>query len=166
MIRKALFSEVDSIHEITQACAKAMIAKGIFQWNEQYPSKDHFQKDIELEELYVLEEESRIKGIIVITEIVDKEYLPVTWLTENKNNFYVHRLAVDPKYWGQGYAQQLMDFAEHQARNKNFISIRLDTFSQNKHNQKFYEARGYQRLGNIYFLNQSKQAFYCYELIL
>ncbi len=166
MIRKALPSDLNSIFSLTQACAKAMINKGIYQWNEHYPAKERFQIDIELQELYVLEEEQCIKGIVVVTDIVDKEYIPVAWLTDNHKNLYIHRLAIDPNYWGQGYAQQLMDFAENFARQNKYQSVRLDTFSQNLRNQKFYETRGYQRLGNIYFPKQSEHPFYCYELVI
>ncbi|WP_299609980.1 GNAT family N-acetyltransferase [uncultured Aquimarina sp.] len=165
MIRKATPSDLDAIHKLTQACAKAMIAKGIYQWNEHYPTRSRFEKDIELEELYVLEE-GHIKGIIVLTELMDDEYIPIEWLTENGNNLYVHRLAVHPDYWGNGYAQQLMNWAETQAKEKKYASVRLDTFSQNKRNHKFYETRGYQRLGNIFFPKQSEHPFYCYELVL
>ncbi|MEW7289616.1 GNAT family N-acetyltransferase [Aquimarina sp. 2304DJ70-9] len=165
MIRKALPSDLDAIHKLTQTCAKAMIANGIYQWNEHYPTLERFQKDIELEELYVFEEIS-IRGIIVLTKQIDEEYIPIQWLTENKNNIYVHRLAVDPTYWGQGYAQRLMDFAEDFAKKNLYQSVRLDTFSQNKRNQKFYETRGYQRLGEIFFPKQSDHSFYCYELLI
>jgi ribosomal protein S18 acetylase RimI-like enzyme len=64
-----------------------------------------------------------------------------------------------------GFAKQLMDFSETYARSNNYSSMRLDTFSQNKRNQKFYEIRGYQKLGAIYFPKQSEHPFYCYELI-
>jgi len=59
-----------------------------------------------------------------------------------------------------------MNFAENHARKNGFTSIRLDTFSQNTANQKFYETRGYQKLGDIYFPKQSEHPFHCYELIL
>ena len=75
-------------------------------------------------------------------------------------------MAIHPKYQGNGYAQQLMTFAENHAKEKNHVSIRLDTFSQNLSNLKFYEHRGYLRLEGIYFPNQSEYPFYCYELIL
>ena len=52
------------------------------------------------------------------------------------------------------------------ARENDFDSVRLDTFSQNKRNQKFYEARGYKKLENIYFPKQSTHPFNCYELVL
>ncbi|MCK8523591.1 GNAT family N-acetyltransferase [Aquimarina sp. D1M17] len=166
MIRKALISDLDKIVALARACAQAMIEKGIYQWNEHYPTKERFQKDIELEELYVFEEEDEIIGTIVLTEIMDDEYVPVKWLTNNTNNLYIHRLATAPKCWGKGYAQRLMDFAENYGREHQYQSIRLDTFSQNSRNQKFYETRGYQRLGNIYFPKQSEHPFYCYELII
>ncbi|WP_108804719.1 GNAT family N-acetyltransferase [Aquimarina sp. Aq107] len=166
MIRKALPSDLDSIHKLTQSCARAMIAKEIYQWNEHYPTRARFEKDIELQELYLLEEENLIKGIIVITELMDDEYIPIEWVTENKNNIYIHRLAVHPDYWGKGYAQKLMSWAEAYAKNNNYVSVRLDTFSENKRNQKFYETRGYKKLGNIFFPKQSEHPFYCYELVL
>ncbi len=165
MIRKALLSDLASTHQLTQACAKEMISGGIYQWNEHYPTRERLQKDVELQELYVLEKEDII-GIVVLTKVMDEEYVPVEWLTQNDDNLYIHRLAVDPKYWGQGYAQQLMDFAEAYAQQHGYASVRLDTFSENHRNQKFYETRGYQRLGNIYFPKQSDAPFYCYELVL
>lgn len=166
MILKAQLSNLDTIHKLTQACAKAMIRNGIYQWNEQYPTRERILQDIELEELYILKENTYIKGMIVLTECMDKEYQSIKWLTTTNQNLYVHRLAINPTYWSQGYAQKLMGFAEQYAHKKKYLSIRLDTFSQNQRNQKFYETRGYKRLGDIYFPKQSIHPFHCYELVL
>lgn len=166
MIRKATLGDIDSIIEMTKACAQHMIANGIFQWNEHYPNKTAFENDVQRNELYVLDIENEISGCIVITTLMDDEYIPIKWLSANANNIYIHRLAIHPKHQGKGYAQQLMDFAEDFTKSNKYVSVRLDTFSQNKRNQKFYELRGYQRLGNIYFPKQSDHPFYCYELIL
>ena len=165
MIRKATLGDIDAIMSITKACAKHMMDQHIFQWNEHYPNLSAFKNDVERDELYVLDLENSVRGCIVISTFMDDEYIPVSWLTPNKNNIYIHRLAIDPKYQGQGYAQQLMNFAETYAIENNYTSIRLDTFSKNKRNQKFYELRGYQRLDNIYFPKQSEFPFYCYERI-
>jgi len=59
-----------------------------------------------------------------------------------------------------------MHWAETYAKDKGYQSVRLDTFSQNKRNQKFYETRGYQKLGDIFFPKQSEHPFHCYELLL
>lgn len=166
MIRKANTSDLDTIKTLTEACAKAMQEKGIFQWNEFYPSRERLLLDVEREELFVLEEQEGILGIVVVTPVMDEEYLPVDWLTQGDNNIYIHRLATHPSVWGKGYGQKLMDYAENFAAEKQYQSVRLDTFSQNKRNQKFYESRGYKRLGNIFFPKQSEHPFFCYEKIL
>jgi ribosomal protein S18 acetylase RimI-like enzyme len=166
MIQKAVNTDIGLIMTITKACANAMIAQGIYQWNEHYPNATAFENDIKRNELYVLENDVEVIGCIVISTLIDEEYIPVNWLTKNKNNLYIHRLAIHPKYQGQGYAQQLMNFAERFAIENHYSSIRLDTFSQNKRNQIFYELRGYKRLGDIYFPKQSEFPFHCYELVL
>ncbi|MEO0527878.1 MAG: GNAT family N-acetyltransferase [Bacteroidota bacterium] len=166
MIRHAKISEINDILDLTKACAAYMIEKDIYQWNEHYPSKEAFEKDMKRNELYVLVIDGKIEGIIVISTLMDEEYVPIEWLTPNTNNIYIHRLAIHPKYQGKGYAQKLMDYAEAYAKENKLTSVRLDTFSQNKRNQKFYERRGYQRLGDIFFPKQSKHPFHCYELVL
>lgn len=166
MIRRAKISEIPDILTITKACALHMIQNGILQWNEHYPSESAFQNDIERGELYVLEIEGQIIGSIVISTFMDAEYYPIKWLTPNENNVYIHRLSILPRHQGQGYAQKLMDFAENYARENGYASVRLDTFSQNKRNQRFYEKRGYRKLEDIFFPKQSEHPFHCYELIL
>lgn len=165
-IRIAKKEDLNSIKKLTEDCAVAMQDKGIFQWNEHYPSREKLAADINKKELYVLEIDTEIIGIVVLTDHMDEEYISIKWLTRTGNNLYIHRLATHPSKWGSGLGQQLMDFAEDFARQKNFDSIRLDTFSQNKRNHRFYESRGYKRLGDIYFPKQSEQPFHCYELVL
>ncbi|MFC0603540.1 GNAT family N-acetyltransferase [Winogradskyella pulchriflava] len=166
MIRKGKIEDIEAIMKLTKACAKFMITNGIYQWNEHYPNPSAFENDIERNELYVLEHNGFVSGTIVISTLMDQEYMPIKWLTKNENNIYIHRLAIHPELQGKGYAQQLMAFAEKHAIENNYSSIRLDTFSQNKRNQKFYELRGYKRLGDIYFPKQSEHPFHCYELII
>jgi len=163
MIRLVKEEEILELLAITQACANDMVSRNIYQWNEEYPSKSAFENDLLRKELYALISEEKIIGCIVITPKIDKEYLSVKWLTPNKNNLYVHRLAIHPNFQGKGFAQKLMCFAENFAIENNYSSIRLDTFSKNGKNQKFYELRGYKKLDSIYFPKQSEFPFYCYE---
>ncbi|CAM4138243.1 GNAT family N-acetyltransferase [Zobellia roscoffensis] len=166
MISLAKLTDIPELLMVTKACATAMINQGIYQWNENYPSKQAFESDIERDELYILEEDNEIIGSIVLSTLMDEEYVPIDWLTPSDRNIYIHRLAVHPGFQGKGYAQNMMTFAENYARENNFVSVRLDTFSQNKRNQRFYEARGFQRLGDIFFPKQSEHPFHCYELVL
>jgi ribosomal protein S18 acetylase RimI-like enzyme len=165
-IKKATKEDLEELYSITKSCSKHMIEKGIFQWNEWYPSKEVLQKDIDLQQLWKLVDTNIIVGIIVLTEIEDAAYKKVQWSAKNTKNVYIHRLAVLPDFQGKGYAQKLMNFAENYAKENKYDSIRLDTFSQNPKIQKFYEKRKYERLKSIYFPNQSEHPFYCYELVL
>lgn len=151
---------------LTEACTADLRRKGIYQWNESYPSRKAFMADWERGELWVLKPGGRLIGTVVLSKVMDDEYKTVKWLSASVNNRYVHRLAVLPEFQGLGYARKLMDFAEARARDEGAASIRLDTFSQNKRNQRFYEQRGYSRLGSVYFPHQSPDPFYCYELLL
>ncbi len=166
MIRKAKLSEIEEIISITRACGANMASNGIFQWNDFYPNRDAFVTDVARNELYVLSFENTIIGCMVISSEKDEEYNEIDWLSNDGNNYYIHRLAVHPSFQKKGHAKRLMDFAEALARENNIESVRLDTFSQNTRNQKFYDTRGYTRLGVIFFPKQSEHPFYCYELIL
>ncbi len=165
-ITKPTKKDIPAILDVTKACAKHMIANGIFQWNEHYPSYEAFEKDIELNQLWVLKDDDRIIGSIIISDIMDEEYHEIEWLTPNTKNIYIHRLAVHPEYQGKGCAQFLMTYAENYAKENNFLSIRLDTFSVNKRNNIFYKKRGFQQRGDVYFPKQSEHPFHCYELVL
>ncbi|MFO7674605.1 MAG: GNAT family N-acetyltransferase [Lutibacter sp.] len=166
LIKKASKQDLDQLLTVVKSCGKNMIDQGIFQWNEEYPKREDLLEDIELQELWKLEDKNSIIGLIVLTENEDAEYQDVKWLTKNHKNLYIHRLAVDPKFQGKGYAQKLMDFAEKYALENGYNSIRLDTFSENKRNLKFYEQRNYVKLESIYFPKQSAFPFYCYEKIM
>lgn len=166
MIRLAQMQDLNQVVSLTKACAEHMMANGIYQWNEHYPNRSAFEMDIDGKDLFVLETDDLITGCVTVTTKKDEEYIPVKWLSKTEQNIYVHRLAVHPKVQGRGYARQLMDFAENFARKHGHESVRLDTFSQNQRNQKFYKQRGYRQLETIYFPKQSDHPFYCYELLL
>ena len=166
MIRRAKLPEIKDILKVTRACAQKMVDNGIYQWNEHYPTEQAFLDDLKRNELYVNEHNGRIIGAIVISTHMDEEYIPIKWLTSNGNNTYIHRVCIHPEFQGKGFAQAMMDFAEDFTRSNGFDSVRLDTFSQNKRNQQFYEQRGYQKLGDIFFPKQSEHPFHCYELVL
>ena len=167
MIREATVNDLDAILKITKSCAKKLVSKNIFQWNEYYPNRNVFENDFYNKWLYVTVKENKVIGSVCVSDLIDDEYATVKWLTpNNNNNIYIHRLAVDPDYQGVGYAQKMMSFAEEFAKKNKYKSIRLDTFSKNMKNQKFYKQRGYKKLGEIFFPNQSMYPFYCYELLL
>ena len=166
VIRAGQSADLNRITTIAKSCARHMIGQGILQWNEHYPSKAAFENDLSRSELFVIENQALVIGAIVISSLMDEEYKNVEWLTPNKNNRYIHRLCVDPIHQKNGYARALLDFAEDKSKGEGVTSIRLDTFSQNPRNLKFYKNRNYIQLEKIYFHRQSEYPFYCFELVL
>ncbi|MDG1023314.1 MAG: GNAT family N-acetyltransferase [Flavobacteriaceae bacterium] len=166
MIRKANLKDLHSVKKIAEECATNMISQGVFQWNEHYPSLAIFKKDIEEERLYVIDLKGIVCGCIMFSEEKDPLYNTIDWLTPDHSNLYLHRLAIHPLQQKKGWGKKLMDFAENYALENGNISIRLDTFSQNLRNNTFYKARGYSRLGDVYFVKQSIFPFHCYEKVL
>ena len=165
-IELAKLSDLDRVKEIAEACAKKMIESNIYQWNKKYPSKEIFREDIKKNSLYVSIINFEIVGCIMFSPYKDDVYNDVNWISNDSNNLYIHRLAVHPEFQKRGIARKMMDYAEDYARSKDYNSIRLDTFSQNQRNNKFYKCRGYTKLDDVFFPNQSTFPFHCYEKII
>ena len=165
-IELATLNELDRVKEIAEACAKNMIENNIFQWNDKYPSREIFKDDIKNKSLYVSKINQEVVGCIMFSFRKDDVYKTVNWITEDEYNLYIHRLAVDPIFQKRGIARKMMDFAEDFAKSNNYISVRLDTFSQNPRNNKFYKSRGYNKLDDVYFPRQSEFPFHCYEKLV
>ena len=165
-IELATQNELDRVKEISEACAKNMIENDIFQWNNKYPSREIFKEDIKNKSLYVSKINQEVVGCIMFSSFKDDVYKTVNWITRDEYNLYIHRLAVHPIFQKRGIARKMMDFAEDFAKSNNYISIRLDTFSQNPRNNKFYKSRGYNKLDDVYFPKQSEFPFHCYEKLV
>ncbi|MCR9174052.1 MAG: GNAT family N-acetyltransferase [bacterium] len=167
MISRGKPEELEAILELTRACGRHMRENGIDQWDENYPNLESLSRDIASETLFAYRENGEILGIIVLNETQDPEYAEVNWSTqESDRNIVVHRLAVSPQHQGKGIARKIMDFAEGWARENGFDAIRLDTYSQNPRNQRFYKKRGYTELGSVYLSYKKEHPYFCYELLL
>ena len=167
MISKGELYELDSILELTQACGKHMRDNGIDQWDENYPDRNSILNDLNTETLFAYRENGIVLGIVVLNEYQDEEYGDINWSTSDTDrNIVVHRLAVHPDQQGKGIARKIMNFAEVYAKDERYDAIRLDTFSQNPRNQKFYTNRGYTDLGLVYLKYKKDHPYYCYEMLL
>mgnify|MGYP000508600728 CR=1 FL=1 len=167
MISLGELHEIDEIIALTKACGLHMRENGIDQWDENYPDRASIKKDLDTKTLFAYREDDRILGIVVLNEKQDEEYGEINWSTSDTDkNIVVHRLAVHPDQQGNGIARKIMDFAEQYAKEQNYDAIRLDTFSQNPRNQRFYTKRGYTDLGPVYLKYKKDHPYFCYELIL
>ena len=167
MISVGQLNELEAILQLTRACGQHMRDNGIDQWDEHYPDRAVLVNDLQTETLFAYREGDEILGDVVLNETQDEEYGDVSWSTsQDYRNIVVHRLAVRPDQQGRGLGRKLMDFAEQWARDNRYDAIRLDTYSQNPRNQRFYTNRGYRDLGPVYLKYKKEHPYYCYELLL
>lgn len=158
-IRTAHSGELEVLHGIVKAATCHMDEQGIPQWDEIYPNREVLSKDVERQELHVIEVEGRVAGLVVINDDQSPEYAAIPWMHPG-HALVVHRLTIHPKYQRKGLATRLMDFTEETAVIKCYDCIRLDAFTLNPAAFTLYESRGYRRAGTVHF---RKGEFYCYE---
>jgi ribosomal protein S18 acetylase RimI-like enzyme len=158
-IRLAHRKELEVLNSIVKDATKSMDEQGIPQWDEIYPNKEILSKDIERQEMHVIEAGGRVAGLIVMNEDQSPEYEDVEWMYPGRP-LVVHRLTIHPGYQRMGLATRLMDFAEEIAAIKRHACIRLDAFTRNTAAFTLYENRGYRKAGVVHF---RKGEFFCYE---
>jgi hypothetical protein len=95
VIRLAILSDLDAIAAIVQRATLRMNDQGIHQWDDIYPSQDILKADIENRQMYVIEFNGIVAGLIVLNEIESPEYADIRWKYVGRF-LVVHRLTIDP----------------------------------------------------------------------
>lgn len=165
-IEKASKAALEALMGLYRSCGQHLQSQGILQWGDFYPEKKQVAQDIEQGNLYL----GRLNGILCAAVTLDfvqpSGYAAVNWRYAEPA-WVVHRLAVAPSFQGRGLAQQMMQFAEQQGPARGAKSIRLDTYSLNPRNLRFYERLAYERTKEVVFLGEPWTApFLCFEKAL
>lgn len=161
-IDKGTLSDLNQLFQIYVNGKTDLEKSGIYQWTNNYPTRSIIESDLKKDVLFVLKNGKEMVGAINISEEQEPEYESINWEFDNSKVLVIHRLVIDPKYQGKGYARILMDYAEKFASKNNYSSIRLDAYSQNKRVIKFYNNRKYFIRGNVNF-PEREYPFHCME---
>lgn len=162
IIRHATLNDIPGIMRLIAEVVPAMNAAGNFQWDSSYPNAAVFEKDIELNQLWVADVDGDIAGVSAITTDQEPEYAGVGW-DINETAIVTHRLAVSTRYRGQGIAAKLMQQAEDEAIRRNIKTLRIDTNTSNHATQQLFPKLGYKYSGEIGLGFRPNLRFYCYE---
>jgi GNAT superfamily N-acetyltransferase len=161
-VRPGKIEDVPKIMALVSRVVPLMLASGNLQWDHTYPNPAVFDRDIELNQLWVLEEDGQLAGIAAITTDQEPEYANVGWDIDEAA-IVVHRLAVDPAFRGKGIAEALMRHSELVARERDIAVLRVDTNSKNAATQKLFPKLGYTLSGETGFSFRPGLRFLCYE---
>ncbi len=148
--------DLDAVIEIVDAAKEYLRLQGIPQWQDGYPNRESFYKDIEREISYVLEENGKILGTIAIDLEGDRNYNWIyegNWLSEKQPYAAIHRVAVDAERKGSGLAGKMIEEAVKLCLEKGIFSIKNDTHRLNQSMQRMLVKNGFVRCGIIYLEN-------------
>ena len=146
--RKGTLEDLDPICEMIQKAIAEMNRKGICQWDEKYPARSDFVKDIEQGQMTVGMVNGQVACIYVLSKECDAEYETADWTDRNGNYYVIHRLCVNPEVQNQGIARRMLMQAEKEVKAAGGTSLRLDAFSQNPYALRLYEHAGYSKTGS------------------
>ncbi|HEX4319445.1 MAG TPA: GNAT family N-acetyltransferase [Acidobacteriaceae bacterium] len=161
-IRQAGLQDVSAVMDLVRRVVPLMRAGGNLQWDEHYPNAGVFERDVNLDQLWLAEIDTQVAGVAAITTDQEPDYASVGW-DIHEPSIVVHRLAVDPAYRGKGIAAALMEQAEAVARNREIAVLRVDTNKQNQATQKLFPKLGYTLAGEIGLSFRPGLRFLCYE---
>ncbi len=161
-IRLATKDDLPSLMVLVRRVVPLMRATGNLQWDDTYPNEVVFQRDIDLNQLWVAVVADNIAGVAAVTMDQDPDYTQVGWNIEEPA-IVVHRIAVDPAFRGQGAAGALMQKAEEVAIERGITVLRVDTNTRNEATQRLFPKLGYVLAGEISLEYRPGLRFLCYE---
>lgn len=86
--RVAKQGDLEEIELLIKAAIIHMKEQKILQWDDKYPTKEDFNKDIQKKELYVGVKEGKIAVVYALNQEYDKDYRNGQW-EENINPYFV-----------------------------------------------------------------------------
>ena len=161
-LRRANEDDLDAVVQLVRRVVPLMQATGNQQWNEQYPNRAVFARDVELRQLWLAEEAGALLGVVALARDQTPEYANVGW-DLRQEAIVAHRLAVAPEARGKGVAVALMRQAEVVAAERGIGLLRADTNSLNTAMQALFLKLGYTFAGETQFAGRGDLRFYCYE---
>lgn len=143
--RKAGKADLDELAEMYRLAVRAMNAAGIIQWDETYPTREHIERDINEDCLYVVTCDGLIAGAISWNYEVDDEHDTDKWSIPGEWRA-LHRLAVHPDYRGCGIGKETMHGIERVLRKEGIKALRFDTVSSNTPAMRLYKSQGWREV--------------------
>lgn len=139
--------DINKISDLISDAIKEMESKGIFQWDEIYPTAKDFQEDISQGNLYVAMEDEKLVAIYVISGEADEAYKKANWKYPDETAYILHRFCVSPEFQNKGLGKQLLLQIETLIKDMGYKSVRLDVFTENPYAQRLYRHNGYEVRG-------------------
>src|SRR3972149_7888172 len=167
--RLAELNDLSSLISLYSKCKQTLLYNMILplgDWYDNYPNEIYLENAIVQHELFVLVFEIQIIGSVILNENQSSEWKSLNWLGFSKQPLVIHALVIDPDHQSKGFGKKLLNHCEGFAKNRNYSSIRLDSFSKNPVSNKLYQNYGYIQIGTVTFDKKpvGNQEYICYQI--
>lgn len=151
-VRKAEWSDLDTIMEIYQGARQFMVAQGNpSQWGEGYPTRALIETDIEIGQSYVCVEANRVVGVFALMPGPDPTYERIEGSFRSQEpHGVIHRLASDGRT--RGVARTCFE-----ACGELYPYLRIDTHRDNRAMRRALEKSGFVECGLIWLEDRSER---------
>lgn len=169
--RLATRADLEEIMIIIAQAQAFMRTQGLDQWQDGYPQREIFEKDIERDECYLLLFEGEIAAVLTVSMAPEAAYEDIhdgKWLTTGNNYAVIHRSAIKEKYRGKGLGSEIISFSENLAAGTGCQSVRVDTHKDNRPMRGLLEKQGYTHCGTVWLGGREAPRLYrvAYEKLL
>ncbi|MEG1720924.1 MAG: GNAT family N-acetyltransferase [Pseudoflavonifractor sp.] len=167
-IRLAEPRDLDEIWCLAQRAVADMQARGNPQWDDFYPTRAHYEQDLNRGELYLsAAENGRILGAVCMNTDQAPEYAPLPWRI-SAPALVLHRMAVDPGVMRQGIGRGFFLFGEEYAAGQGIPALHVDTYAENDRMQALFLKLGYAPVGEVHFARTLARPlpYLCFEKVL
>ncbi len=147
--RLAAPEDLPKLQPLIKEVVKKMEEDKIFIWDDVYPLV-MMEPDIKKQRLHVLE--NKKDGVIAMFSLCEEngEKSQLVWADESATSLYMYRLAIHPKYTGQGLATELINKAINISKSKAADYLRLLVVEGNTPAFKLYEKLNFQAAKGFY----------------
>ena len=165
-LRRATSADIPEIESIFNAARAFMASQNNPQWQDGYPYADVIKSAVEGGNFRVLEMGGKAAAVFSVFE-GDEEYDDICgkWLTGKERRYIAaHTLAVSPDFRGMGLARAAVREAEREAKERGFISVRMDTHTKNAPMRSLLLSEGFTFCGNMTV--PGRESFICFEKLV
>ncbi|MBB1078402.1 GNAT family N-acetyltransferase [Limosilactobacillus sp. STM2_1] len=168
-LRRSQTQDLDAIMKIIDN-AKALLKKnGSPQWQNGYPNRETFAKDIATQTNWVLINDGQIYATATLQLTPEPTYRVIThgqWNQPNAPYATIHRVAISIEHQGQGLSKILFSNLLTVGQMQGIKNFRIDTHRSNKAMQHIAESFNFRKRGIIQVNEKNDPERIAYELNL
>ncbi len=148
-VRKAESEDTTDIMRLLVNTAEWLLSKGSSQWSGLLRGEDSHNtpEAISRGEVFIFKQDAQTAGMVMLLQE------PSAWDLELWSNeiaepsIYLHRLAINRKFAGQGVGKRIMQWVDTEVPTWGTNLIRLDCIANNQVLNTFYSTIGYENVG-------------------